>query len=71
MLPSLPQERDTSSVTVTLPVPSAVAFPPVFHRSQDKQVSRAGVTSDVVLVRVSIAAAKYQDQEQLGDERVY
>uniref|UniRef100_A0A8D2AQ27 RNA polymerase II associated protein 1 n=1 Tax=Sciurus vulgaris TaxID=55149 RepID=A0A8D2AQ27_SCIVU len=30
-------ERDTSSVTVNLPVPSGVAFPPVFHRSQEKQ----------------------------------
>lgn len=30
-------ERDTSSVTVTLPVPSGVAFPPVFHRSQERQ----------------------------------
>ncbi|XP_059117154.1 RNA polymerase II-associated protein 1 isoform X1 [Peromyscus eremicus] len=30
-------ERDTSSVAVTLPVPSGVAFPPVFHRSQERQ----------------------------------
>nr|XP_013014294.1 RNA polymerase II-associated protein 1 isoform X2 [Cavia porcellus] len=30
-------ERDTRSVTVTLPVPSGVAFPAVFHRSQDRQ----------------------------------
>ncbi|XP_051000387.1 RNA polymerase II-associated protein 1 [Acomys russatus] len=34
-------ERDTSSVTVTLPVPSGVAFPPVFHRSQDRQAKLA------------------------------
>ncbi|KAL6042973.1 hypothetical protein STEG23_014834, partial [Scotinomys teguina] len=30
-------ERDTSSVAVTLPLPSGVAFPPVFHRSQERQ----------------------------------
>ncbi|XP_036153838.1 RNA polymerase II-associated protein 1 isoform X2 [Myotis myotis] len=30
-------ERDTSSMAVNLPVPSGVAFPPVFHRSQDRQ----------------------------------
>ncbi|XP_034517020.1 RNA polymerase II-associated protein 1 isoform X2 [Ailuropoda melanoleuca] len=30
-------ERDTSSVTVNLPLPSGVAFPPVFHRSQERQ----------------------------------
>lgn len=30
-------ERDTSSVAVKLPVPSGVAFPPVFHRSQERQ----------------------------------
>uniref|UniRef100_A0A8C9QKW8 Uncharacterized protein n=1 Tax=Spermophilus dauricus TaxID=99837 RepID=A0A8C9QKW8_SPEDA len=30
-------ERDTSSVTVNLPVPSGVAFPAVFHRSQENQ----------------------------------
>ncbi|XP_008054597.1 RNA polymerase II-associated protein 1 [Carlito syrichta] len=30
-------ERDTSSVAVNLPVPSGVAFPPVFHRSQKRQ----------------------------------
>ncbi|XP_011844727.1 PREDICTED: RNA polymerase II-associated protein 1 [Mandrillus leucophaeus] len=30
-------ERDTSSVTVNLPMPSGVAFPAVFHRSQDTQ----------------------------------
>ncbi|XP_049638097.1 RNA polymerase II-associated protein 1 [Suncus etruscus] len=30
-------ERDTSSVTVNLPMPSGVAFPPVFHRSQERQ----------------------------------
>ncbi|XP_008845021.1 RNA polymerase II-associated protein 1 [Nannospalax galili] len=30
-------ERDTRSVTLNLPVPSGVAFPPVFHRSQEKQ----------------------------------
>uniref|UniRef100_A0A4X1UY90 RNA polymerase II associated protein 1 n=1 Tax=Sus scrofa TaxID=9823 RepID=A0A4X1UY90_PIG len=30
-------ERDTSSVAVNLPVPSGVAFPPVFHRSQGRQ----------------------------------
>ncbi|XP_021496256.1 RNA polymerase II-associated protein 1 isoform X1 [Meriones unguiculatus] len=34
-------ERDTSSVTMTLPVPSGVAFPPVFHRSQDRQAKLA------------------------------
>jgi hypothetical protein len=36
----LPQERDTSSVVVNLPVPSGVAFPPVFHRSRERQVGR-------------------------------
>ncbi|KAM6180736.1 RNA polymerase II-associated protein 1 [Erethizon dorsatum] len=30
-------ERDTKSVAVTLPVPSGVAFPAVFHRSQERQ----------------------------------
>ncbi|XP_069861946.1 RNA polymerase II-associated protein 1 isoform X1 [Dipodomys merriami] len=30
-------ERDTSAMAVNLPVPSSVAFPPVFHRSQDRQ----------------------------------
>ncbi|XP_032712678.1 RNA polymerase II-associated protein 1 isoform X2 [Lontra canadensis] len=30
-------ERDTSSVAVNLPMPSGVAFPPVFHRSQERQ----------------------------------
>ncbi|XP_004687951.1 PREDICTED: RNA polymerase II-associated protein 1 [Condylura cristata] len=30
-------ERDTSSVAVTLPVASGVAFPPVFHHSQGRQ----------------------------------
>ncbi|XP_076983630.1 RNA polymerase II-associated protein 1 isoform X2 [Tamandua tetradactyla] len=30
-------ERDTSSVAVNLPVPSGFAFPPVFHRSKDRQ----------------------------------
>ncbi|XP_006158727.1 RNA polymerase II-associated protein 1 isoform X2 [Tupaia chinensis] len=30
-------ERDTSSVAVNLPVPSGVAFPPVFPRSQERQ----------------------------------
>ncbi|KAL2790405.1 RNA polymerase II-associated protein 1 [Daubentonia madagascariensis] len=30
-------ERDTSSVAVNLPVPSGVAFPPVFLRSQERQ----------------------------------
>ncbi|KAM5240978.1 RNA polymerase II-associated protein 1 isoform 1-T5 [Hipposideros larvatus] len=30
-------ERDTSSMAVNLPVPSGVAFPPVFHRSQGRQ----------------------------------
>uniref|UniRef100_A0A250Y7H5 RNA polymerase II-associated protein 1 n=1 Tax=Castor canadensis TaxID=51338 RepID=A0A250Y7H5_CASCN len=30
-------ERDTSSVVVNLPVPSGVAFPPVFHRSRERQ----------------------------------
>ncbi|XP_008585777.1 PREDICTED: RNA polymerase II-associated protein 1 isoform X1 [Galeopterus variegatus] len=30
-------ERDTSSMAVNLPVPSGVAFPPVFHRSQERQ----------------------------------
>ncbi|KAM6201575.1 RNA polymerase II-associated protein 1 [Rhynchocyon petersi] len=30
-------ERDTSSVPVKLPVSSGVAFPPVFHRSQERQ----------------------------------
>lgn len=30
-------ERDTSSAAVNLPVPSGVAFPPVFHRSQERQ----------------------------------
>lgn len=34
-------ERDTSSVPLTLPVPSGVAFPPVFHRSQERQVKTA------------------------------
>nr|KAF6393559.1 RNA polymerase II associated protein 1 [Pipistrellus kuhlii] len=33
-------ERDTSSVAVNLPVPSGVAFPPVFHRSQERQGAR-------------------------------
>ncbi|KAM5235436.1 RNA polymerase II-associated protein 1 [Ctenodactylus gundi] len=30
-------ERDTSSVAVNLPIPSGVAFPPVFHRSRERQ----------------------------------
>ncbi|XP_014636069.1 PREDICTED: RNA polymerase II-associated protein 1 [Ceratotherium simum simum] len=30
-------ERDTSSVAVNLPMPSGVAFPPVFHRLQGRQ----------------------------------
>ncbi|XP_040854016.1 RNA polymerase II-associated protein 1-like [Ochotona curzoniae] len=30
-------ERDTSSMAVTLPVPSGVAFPAVFHRSRERQ----------------------------------
>ncbi|KAM7157842.1 RNA polymerase II-associated protein 1 isoform 2-T3 [Molossus nigricans] len=30
-------ERDTSSLAVNLPVPSGVAFPPVFHCSQERQ----------------------------------
>ncbi|XP_007938614.2 RNA polymerase II-associated protein 1 [Orycteropus afer afer] len=30
-------ERDTSSMAVKLPVSSGVAFPPVFHRSQERQ----------------------------------
>lgn len=38
------QERDTGSVSVNLPVPSGVAFPPVFHRSQERQVE--GVNLD-------------------------
>ncbi|XP_036874702.2 RNA polymerase II-associated protein 1 isoform X1 [Manis javanica] len=37
-------ERDTGSVSVNLPVPSGVAFPPVFHRSRERQGNTA--TSD-------------------------
>ncbi|XP_006883054.1 PREDICTED: RNA polymerase II-associated protein 1 [Elephantulus edwardii] len=34
-------ERDTSSMAVRLPVSSGVAFPPVFHRSQERQAKPA------------------------------
>ncbi|XP_053451830.1 RNA polymerase II-associated protein 1 isoform X3 [Nycticebus coucang] len=33
-------ERDTRSMAVHLPMPSGVAFPPVFHRSQERQVGK-------------------------------
>jgi len=65
----LPQERDTSSVTVSLPVPSGVAFPPVFHRSQERQVSRSSLRWSLRLG--FYYCIKHHDQKKLGKERLY
>lgn len=52
-------ERDTSSVAVNLPVPSGVAFPPVFHRSQRKPAvsgKRSIFAQEIAARRVSEAS---------------
>ncbi|XP_005638334.2 RNA polymerase II-associated protein 1 [Canis lupus familiaris] len=50
-------ERDTSSVTVNLPVPSGVAFPPVFHRSQERQ-GRSAISGKRSIFAQEIAAKR-------------
>nr|XP_042131917.1 RNA polymerase II-associated protein 1 isoform X1 [Peromyscus maniculatus bairdii]XP_042131918.1 RNA polymerase II-associated protein 1 isoform X1 [Peromyscus maniculatus bairdii] len=51
-------ERDTSSVAVTLPVPSGVAFPPVFHRSQERQQGKSAASGKRSIFAQEIAARR-------------
>ncbi|XP_012621934.2 RNA polymerase II-associated protein 1 [Microcebus murinus] len=53
-------ERDTSSVAVNLPVPSGVAFPPVFHRSQERQ-GKSGTSGKRSIFAQEIAARKLSE----------
>ncbi|XP_074250167.1 RNA polymerase II-associated protein 1 isoform X3 [Saimiri boliviensis] len=53
-------ERDTSSVAVKLPVPSAVAFPPVFHRSRDTQ-GRSATSGKRSIFAQEIAARRISE----------
>ncbi|XP_078190445.1 RNA polymerase II-associated protein 1 isoform X3 [Callithrix jacchus] len=53
-------ERDTSSVTVKLPVPSAVAFPPVFHRSRDTQ-GKSAISGKRSIFAQEIAARRISE----------
>lgn len=62
-------ERDTSSVTVTLPVPSGVAFPPVFHRSQERQVKPAASSKRSIFAQ-EIAARRVSDNRAPSAEQV-
>ncbi|XP_072594423.1 RNA polymerase II-associated protein 1 isoform X4 [Vulpes vulpes] len=55
-------ERDTSSVTVNLPVPSGVAFPPVFHRSQERQ-GRSAISGKRSIFAQEIAAKRASEAE--------
>ncbi|XP_005364342.1 RNA polymerase II-associated protein 1 [Microtus ochrogaster] len=50
-------ERDTSSVTVTLPVSSGVPFPAVFHRSKERQ-GKSGASSKRSIFAQEIAARR-------------
>nr|XP_034351905.1 RNA polymerase II-associated protein 1 isoform X2 [Arvicanthis niloticus] len=62
-------ERDTSSVTVTLPVPSGVAFPPVFHRSQERQVKPAASGKRSIFAQ-EIAARRVSENRVSSAEQV-
>lgn len=62
-------ERDTSSVTVTLPVPSGVAFPPVFHRSQERQVKPAASGKRSIFAQ-EIAARRVSGNRVTSAEQV-
>nr|XP_048315611.1 RNA polymerase II-associated protein 1 isoform X3 [Myodes glareolus] len=50
-------ERDTSSVTVTLPVSSGVPFPAVFHRSKERQ-GKLGASGKRSIFAQEIAARR-------------
>lgn len=50
-------ERDTSSVTVTLPVSSGVPFPAVFHRSKERQ-GKSGASGKRSIFAQEIAARR-------------
>ncbi|XP_028622818.1 RNA polymerase II-associated protein 1 isoform X2 [Grammomys surdaster] len=62
-------ERDTSSVSVTLPVPSGVAFPPVFHRSQERQVKPAASGKRSIFAQ-EIAARRVSENRVSSAEQV-
>lgn len=53
-------ERDTSSAAVNLPLPSGVAFPPVFHRSQGKQ-GKAATSGKRSIFAQEIAARRVSE----------
>ncbi|XP_045394032.1 RNA polymerase II-associated protein 1 isoform X1 [Lemur catta] len=62
-------ERDTSSVAVNLPVPSGVAFPPVFHRSQERQ-GKSGTSGKRSIFAQEIAARKLSEARVPSVEEV-
>uniref|UniRef100_A0A3Q2HUL5 RNA polymerase II associated protein 1 n=1 Tax=Equus caballus TaxID=9796 RepID=A0A3Q2HUL5_HORSE len=53
-------ERDTSSAAVNLPLPSGVAFPPVFHRSQGRQ-GKAATSGKRSIFAQEIAARRVSE----------
>ncbi|XP_006831958.1 PREDICTED: RNA polymerase II-associated protein 1 [Chrysochloris asiatica] len=57
-------ERDTSSLTVKLPVSSGVAFPPVFHRSQERQ-GKPAVSGKRSIFAQEIAARRVSEARVL------
>ncbi|XP_037690191.1 LOW QUALITY PROTEIN: RNA polymerase II-associated protein 1 [Choloepus didactylus] len=58
-------ERDTSSVAVNLPVPSGFAFPPVFHRSKDRQ-RKAATSGKKSIFAQEIAARRESEASKEG-----
>ncbi|CAO2579293.1 RNA polymerase II-associated protein 1 [Lemmus lemmus] len=55
-------ERDTSSVTVTLPVSSGVPFPAVFHRSKERQ-GKLGASGKRSIFAQEIAARRATENQ--------
>ncbi|XP_031227395.1 RNA polymerase II-associated protein 1 [Mastomys coucha] len=62
-------ERDTSSVAVALPMPSGVAFPPVFHRSQERQAKPAASGKRSIFAQ-EIAARRVSENRMPSVEQV-
>nr|XP_027781851.1 RNA polymerase II-associated protein 1 [Marmota flaviventris]XP_034493256.1 RNA polymerase II-associated protein 1 [Marmota flaviventris] len=62
-------ERDTSSVTVNLPVPSGVAFPAVFHRSQENR-GKLVTSGKRSIFAQEIAARRMSESRVLSAEEV-
>ncbi|XP_077905147.1 RNA polymerase II-associated protein 1 [Ictidomys tridecemlineatus] len=62
-------ERDTSSVTVNLPVPSGVAFPAVFHRSQENR-GKLVTSGKRSIFAQEIAARRVSESRVLSAEEV-